>query len=625
MDVICTAGHVDHGKSTLVKALTGMEPDRFAEERERGLTIDLGFAWTRLPAGRTVAFVDLPGHERFIANMLAGAGSLHRALFVVAADEGWMPQSREHLDILSLLEIRDGVVALTKTDLVDGDTAELAAELVREQLQGSALATAPIVAVSAATGAGLDDLRAALEAALDAAAPEADAGRPRLWIDRAFTVKGAGTVVTGTLAGGTLRTGDEVTVLPGGPTSRIRGLHALGEPITAAPPGGRVAVNLTGVPREAVRRGDVVGLPGQWLRVDSFDAWVEPLPGVSLGRTGAWHLHAGAAEVTARLHPVDGGRTVAGPAGVRIQLDAPLPLAAGDRFVLRESGRRATLGGGRVLDPAPPPRPRGAAARAARSAELRARLELVEAGDRPGLLIQHVAERDTAARDEALAAVGLPPAAAGEAVRAQRLLPLGDALVHPSAATRWAAAVTGALARHHAAHPVDRAAPKDVARTAAVTAGCPRVLAPAFVDLLVHLRRLAAEGPGVRLPDHRVELDPAQARARQALLRLLGRDPFAPPALSAAARESGASAALVRELESAGDVVRLGPDLAVAGDALDAAAERLRAAFDAEGPLTAARAKEVLGTSRKFALPLLEELDRRGRTRRRGDVRDVVG
>jgi selenocysteine-specific elongation factor len=624
MDVICTAGHVDHGKSTLVRALTGMEPDRFAEERERGLTIDLGFAWTDLPSGRTVAFVDLPGHERFIANMLAGAGSAHRALFVVAADEGWMPQSQEHLDILSLLGISAGVVAVTRTDLVDQETADLAVELVREALAGSTLEAAPIVPVSAATGHGLEALVEALEAALAGAPTEPALERPRLWVDRVFTVRGAGTVVTGTLAGGSLHAGDEVRVLPGGPTSRVRGLHTLGSAVTQAEPGSRVAVNLTGVGRDAVRRGDAVGLPGQWLAVEELDAWVEPLAGQSLSRRGDWHLHAGSAEVTARLHPVDGSRALTVPGAVRIELDGPLPLTAGDRFVLRESGRRATVGGGVLLDAAPPPRPRGSAARTARASQLRARLGHLESGDRAALLAQHVGERDAADRAEALAAVGLT-AAAGDAARVHQLLPLAHALVHPSAAARWAAAVTEALRRHHAAHPVDRVAPKAVALAAAVDAGCPAELGQPFLDLLVRLRRLAAEGPGVRLPDHRVALDERQARARAALLTALGREPFAPPALSAAAQETGASPALVRELEAAGDLVRLAPDLAVSGSALEAAVERLRDAFATEGPLTAARAKEVLGTSRRYALPLLEELDRRGRTRRRGDVRDVVG
>ena len=261
MHVICTAGHVDHGKSTLVRALTGMEPDSFAEERERGLTIDLGFAWTRL-GPHTVAFVDLPGHERFIANMLAGAGSVELALFVVAADEGWMPQSAEHLAILDLLGVSRGLVAVTKADTVDAETAELAAELVGEELAGSSLAGAPLVICSGATGAGLDELRTGLATLLDTVPAPAGVGRPRLWIDRSFSITGAGTVVTGTLTGGWLRTGDAVVIEPGERRGRVRGLQSLKEPVDAAPPGSRVAVNVAGLDRDEAARGEALVRPG---------------------------------------------------------------------------------------------------------------------------------------------------------------------------------------------------------------------------------------------------------------------------------------------------------------------------------------------------------------------------
>ncbi len=619
MRVVCTAGHVDHGKSTLVRALTGMEPDRLAEEQRRGLTIDLGFAWADLAPGRTVAFVDLPGHERFVGTMLAGAGPVELALFVVAADEGWMPQSAEHLDILDLLGVSRGVVGLTKIDTVDEETVAIAEELVREQLAPTALAGVEIVPVSGVTGAGLDRLTAALLGVLAHAPSPADRGRPRLWVDRSFTVRGAGTVVTGTLSGGVVRVGDELTVLPGSRAGRVRGLQSIGQPRQEAEPGAMVAVNLAAVQRDEVERGDALGRAGDWLAVRALDAEVRALPGIAIGSKGAWHLHAGSGERTARLFPIDRGL-------VRIELDRPLALTAGDRFVLREAGRRATAGGGRVLDADPPPRLRGAAARRARGDALRARIAALDAGDLTRLLRLHTEERGAATLATAAAAVGLtvPDAAA-----APDLLPLGTAVVAPDAAQRWGDAVVAALAAEHVASPLARVAPRDTAERAALRAGCPASLVDAFLTLLVAQGRIvAATGPsgtGLRTPQHAVRLDPAQAATRDAVLRALCAEPFAPPALSVVAARTGAPTALVRELEAVGVIVRLAPDLAVATSALDEAVDRLGRAAHAEGPLSAARAKEVLGTSRKYALPLLEELDRRGRTRRRGDVREVLG
>jgi selenocysteine-specific elongation factor len=624
MRVVCTAGHVDHGKSTLVRALTGMEPDRFDEERRRGLTIDLGFAWTQIgDPPITVAFVDLPGHERFVGNMLAGAGPVSLALFVVAADEGWMPQSQEHLDILDLLGIDQGLVALTKADTVDEDTITIGAELVREQLEGTAFADAPIVPVSAVTGEGLDRLADGLAAVLSKAPEAPDHGRPRLWIDRSFSIKGAGTVVTGTLGGGRLRAGDELAVLPGRRTARVRGLQSLQASVDEAAPGSRVAVNLTGMDRAEVARGAALGRPGQWRAVRSLDAWVRALPGQQIGRKGAWHLHVGSAERTAQIYPLAGERL--GPDGyARMVLDRPVALQAGDRFILREAGRRATAGGGLVLDADPSVRPRGLQARQTRREQLAARLNAVRSGDRAVLLEHHVAERDAAPAARTAAAVGLVQQEARRAAAAHGLVELGAAWAHPRAIARWRSAVEDALRVFHHAHPVDRVAPKDLAIRAATGAGCPAALGMALLDLLVRDGAIVASGPGLRTPDHVVRLDADQTAARDALLAALAASPFAPPNLGEAARQAGASPALIRELEAAKAIIRLGPDLAVHADAVEQAIARLKAAYVAEGPLTAARAKEALGTSRRFAVPLLEELDRQGRTRRRGDVREVL-
>ena len=361
MHVIGTAGHVDHGKSKLVEALTGIDPDRLAEEQERGLTIELGFAWLTLPSGREVSIVDVPGHVRFVRHMLAGAGAIDLALFVVAADEGVMPQTREHLDILDLLAVEHAVVALTKCDLVDEEWAELVAEDVRELLAPTSLAGAPLVRVSAVSGEGLDGLRQALDAALERVAEPRDVGRPRLGIDRVFTMTGFGTVVTGTLLDGRLRTGDSVEAVPGGPTARIRGLQTHRAEREEAAPGTRVAVNLAGVATDELRRGQVLAPPGRLTPATALDARVRVLGHRALRHNLRVAVHAGAAEVQGRVRVlgVDVGESGGGapgggeiPAGgegwCQLVLREPLAALPGDLFVLRVSDE--TVAGGRVVE-----------------------------------------------------------------------------------------------------------------------------------------------------------------------------------------------------------------------------------------------------------------------------------
>lgn len=614
MHVICTAGHVDHGKSSLVTALTCMQPDRFAEEQRRGLTIDLGFAWFDLDATHTVAFVDLPGHERFIANMLAGAGPVEIALLVVDAGEGWMPQSTEHLAILDLLGVRHGVVALTKTDTVDAETVEIAELEVLEAIEHTSLAHARVVATSARTGAGLDDLRNALRDICDEVGAAADTGRPRLWIDRAFTIKGAGTVVTGTLGGGSLAPGDDVIVLPGQYRSRARGLHSLDRPVDRATPGSRVAVNLPGIDRAVLGRGQVLVRDGQWGSTRTFEAWLRVLPGQRVRGTGAWHVHVGSAEHVARVLPLGRREIGGGDSGpIRVELDGAVAVCCGDRFVLRDVGRGVTAGGGSVLDPAPPRRPRGAAGRDRRAAHLRARRNAL--GDRDRMLALHVSQRGAVARDDAHAAIGGPRALADS------VLMLGDSYIDRPHLERWVETVCTTLAGFHAANPLARAASRAVAERAATHAGCPHRLVDALLAHAHASGRLVRDAAGLRLPDHRVALDDEQQRASDQLLAALDATPFSPPSLAETARAVGASEALVRELEASGRLVRLDTDVALTSVAFERAVALLRDAAAADGPLTASRARQVLDTSRKYALPLLEELDRRRITRRHGDVR----
>ncbi len=353
MRVVATAGHVDHGKSSLVLAITGTDPDRFAEEKRRGLTIDLGFAHAVLPSGDGVSFIDVPGHIRFLANMLAGVGGVDACLFVVAATEGWKPQSEEHLRILELVGIRHGVIALTKADLVDDEWLDIATLDVLDHVAGTFLADAPIIPVAATIGRGLDDLITALDVMVGATPTAVDRGRPRLWVDRVFAAKGSGTVVTGTLTGGVLSTDDRVSVGARRGEARVRSIQTLGETVPHIGAGNRVALNLTGVEHTDVRRGDAVVFGRQWMPTARFDASLQILDRLDheVSRRGAYIAYIGSGEFPARVRVLGPDALFPGESGVvRLHLGVPLPLLPGDRYILRESGRAETIGGGEVLD-----------------------------------------------------------------------------------------------------------------------------------------------------------------------------------------------------------------------------------------------------------------------------------
>ena len=357
MRVIGTAGHVDHGKSTLVTALTGINPDRLKEEQEREMTIDLGFAWMALPDGEPVGIVDVPGHRDFIENMLAGVGGIDAVLFVVAADEGVMPQTREHLTILDILQVQGGVIALTKCDLVDDpEWLELVKNDVRQAVQGTILADAPLVAVSAFTGAGLDELKNTLGAVLAERLPRPDLGRPRLPVDRVFSMPGFGTVVTGTLVDGVFRIGDEVEILPGGLRGRVRGLQAHKHSEESAAPGSRTAINIAGLSHEQVRRGDVIAHPGVYLPTSWLDVHFRLVADASspLKHNTECKLFIGAAEVPVRLRLLGSEELLPGQEGwLQLELRQPVVAMRGDNYLLRRPSPGETLGGGVVVDPQP--------------------------------------------------------------------------------------------------------------------------------------------------------------------------------------------------------------------------------------------------------------------------------
>ena len=354
--IVCTAGHVDHGKSSLVQALTGVDPDRWDEEKRRGLTIDLGFARTFLPDGNSVSFIDVPGHERFLKNMLAGVGSVDACLFVVAAPEGWKPQSEEHLRILELLDVKRGIVALTKVSITDPDLCELAVLEIEERLQGTFLENAHIVQVDSLSESGLDDLIEEFQNLLDETPVAKDSRRPRLWVDRVFTVKGSGTIVTGTLTGGSIRVDEEVVSSPENILSRVRAIHVHNEAVQVAKQGSRVAINLGGVDHNDLKRGSVITKQGQWFLTSCIDGEISVLSNINheVSRRGAYVLYLGTSEHSVRIRVLGPNVIQPGEKGsIRIFLNEEIPLMLGDRFILRESGRNETVGGGRVLDPEP--------------------------------------------------------------------------------------------------------------------------------------------------------------------------------------------------------------------------------------------------------------------------------
>ena len=563
MHVVATAGHVDHGKSTLVEALTGTDPDRFAEEKARGLTIDLGFATTTLPSGAALSLVDVPGHVRFIKNMLAGVGAVDACLFVVAATEGWKPQSEEHLRILELLGVRHGVVALTKVGPADDDLVDLAHLEVEERVAGTFLEGAPVVNTDAPTGVGLDNLRAALDDLLAATPTAVDHGRPRLWIDRAFSARGAGTVVTGTLTGGRLHTDDELAVHPAGSPVRVRSLQNHHAERDELPPGSRCAVNLVGVAHDEVVRGHVLVRSDQWHHTTVVDASLRVLDRLDhpVSRRGAHVVYLGSGEHPVRMRILGPDALDPGTEGaVRIHLPEPLPLLPGDRFVLRESGRAETVGGGEVLDV--DPTERASRARPDRSVD------------------RVVRERGWVPVDEL------------ERLTGERREPdLDRWVVDPVVLHRTLEDLRNALA-DAGPRGLDLVGLGELARAAVVL----------LDDAEVEAGRLVPAGVDDPLADH-------------PFVAALAASPFVPPS------PDGVDRGELRELVRRGDVVEV-EGIFFASSAVDAAG-RLAARLLVDHPegFTVSTFREEAGNTRKHAMPLLARLDATGMTRRRGDLR----
>ena len=576
MSVVATAGHVDHGKSALVRALTGRDPDRLEEEKRRGLTIDLGFAWLDLPSGRRISFVDVPGHRRFIGNMLTGVGSLDAVLFVVAANEGWMPQSEEHLAILDLLKVSQGAVALTKSDLVDPQTVSDQVDQIRVRLRGTTLEELPIIAVSALTSAGLAEVTEALDRIT---AQPTSPGRPRLWVDRAFTVPGAGTVVTGTLVGGSLAAGEEIYIWPSGETTRIRGLETNDRPIEAVMPASRVAVNLQS--SVEVGRGSLLAAPGtlsptsRWL-VDLRPTRYEK----ELIERGSFLLYLGTLATSAGLRLLSDGLGL-------VAIGQDVPVEAGDRFILRETGRQRVTAGGVVLMPSPPKK--------GSLVELGHRLRRSLTVGPDGIadaMLSHVGRLDSTSLTNWSGGSRAGVRADGLAISTKEIDRLAEQAVE-------------LVASHHRDHPLEAGLGLG-AMAHALTIG----------DELARL--VVAQSPllqvqGAVVSMAGVERGQVTADSRWPAIRENLRS-LTPPSIV----QAGLPPDLLRALIRTGELVRVSNDLVYLPEAIEDVLAIIRTF---ESPFTVSEFRARAGVSRKYAVPLLEYTDREGFTLRQGDLR----
>jgi selenocysteine-specific elongation factor len=617
--IVGTAGHIDHGKTSLVKALTGIDTDRLEEEKRRGISIDLGFAHLDLGPNLRIGFVDVPGHERFVKNMLAGVAGIDLVLLVIASDESIKPQTREHFDICRLLGIRHGLIALTKSDVVDPELVALAQLEVQEFVTGSFLEGAPIIPVSSTTGAGLDQLRAALERAAAAIAGKDATRHPRLPIDRSFSMKGHGAVVTGTLVSGSIALQDELELYPAERRVRVRGLQVHGAPVGRAQAGERTAVNLAGIDSPEVRRGTTLAPPGLFRVTRQVDAVFDLLQGAHpLKHRAPVHFHAGTAEVEAEarlissLEPVRPGTR----AHVRFLLREPLLLLPGDRFIVRMFSPVVTIGGGTVIDLAAPAR-----MRRADLARRLARLEAASSAERVAMLVAESVYGMSVA--EVVARTGLLVA------EVESIGQSGGFLYLPAtwlASGVWAeqklARFREILKDFHRKNPLQPGLAKEELRSREL-AGAPPFLLDA---LLARTKDIVAEGDLIRLASHRLALkqDEEQALSQiESLFRAAGLAvPSTPEVLAKSGVEAARARSLLQVLLRNRKLMRVGEDLVFHAAAIDSLKQMLAARKGQR--FSVPEFKEWTGVSRKYAIPLLEFLDRERVTRREGDARIVL-
>lgn len=647
--VVGTAGHIDHGKSTLVHALTGIDPDRLKEEKARGITIELGFAHATIGDVR-VAFVDVPGHEKFVRTMLAGVGGIDCVMLIVASDESVMPQTREHFDICRLLHIPRGIVVLTKADASDEDTRALVRQDVADLVKGSFLEQAPVVEVSANTGEGLDALRSAIAANAALIGRRPLDGAARLPIDRAFSIKGFGTVVTGTLVSGRIRVDDGLALLPGDRVVKVRGIQVHGTSATEAVAGQRTAINLGGVEVADISRGQTLATPKSVSVTRRVDALVDLLPSSKPLRHGARvRMHNGTSEILGRVSIAGPSATAIAPGGralVRLRLEQPAVLTRGDRFIIRAYSPPITIGGGRVLDPAPT-RP------GVRSAEGAASLERLQPFDsRPsttsaeGHSLKPGAEDELQAIASMVVAAGLAGVAAASLVSRAGVSPkqlgatidalgrrsfvvAGDRVVDGASLTRAGQALIKIVTAFHGSHPLSEGLPREEAREKVFARSAPAIFEKVIDDLKA--AKALAGTDRLALASHRVTVSGEDARVKTAVAEAYRRAGLKPPDAAAVAAEAGSPGAVVEKItalllrEKA--LVRLDTLIfhaEVLGQLKDDVRALKASAPDGRATVDVAAFKDRYGVTRKFAIPLLEYLDRERVTRRTGDVRLVL-
>jgi selenocysteine-specific elongation factor len=627
MRVIGTAGHVDHGKSTLIEALTGTHPDRLKEEQARQMTIDLGFGWLTLPDGQEIGIVDVPGHRDFIENMLAGIAGIDAALLVVAADEGVMPQTKEHLAILDLLQIPAGIIVLTKTDLVtDEDWLEAVESDIQSMVKGTALQDAPVVRVSARTRSGLDDLTAMLSDTLRTQRERPDLGLPRLPIDRVFTMSGFGTVVTGTLSDGRLAVGDEVQFLPSGFAGRVRGLQTHRKSVERAVPGSRTAVNVTGVSADQIRRGEVLTRPGQYEITRRFDAHFHLLNTVPspLAHNLEVKVFIGTSETTAALRLLGTESLAPGQHGwIQLELHNPLVCVRGDSFILRRPSPGETLGGGKVINPQPQGRHKRFDARVLDS------LHSLAEGGPADVLFEAAMALNAAPVKELVRRAQTTAESAGTAL--QHLIATGKLLLledgYPTtdsdlliiARPHWSELqhkTIQIVASYHEQFPLRGGIPRQELKS---RLDLPARLFTAAINRLGAEKTLIDAGNSVALAGHTIRFDEEQQAKVAALMGKFEAGPFSPPGVPQCQAEVGQE--IVSALITMGELVAVSSEVAFRKQDYDWMVTKVRAVLEQKGQITLAETRDLFKTSRKYAQALLEYLDGAGITRRSGDLR----
>jgi selenocysteine-specific elongation factor len=611
--VVGTAGHVDHGKSTLIQALTGIDPDRLREEKNRGMTIELGFAWLELPSGAEISIVDVPGHERFIKNMLMGAGGVDVALLIVAADEGVMPQTREHMAILDLLGIETGIVVMTKKDLVNQDWLDLVTLDVQEALEGTSLENAEVVAVSAENGDGLDELRSTLDKLISELPSHQSTGNPRLPVDRSFTITGFGAVVTGTLADGSLKTGQEVEILPSGLRARIRSLQVHEESLDQVGPGTRLAVNLSGIDHSDIQRGDLVTSVGWLESATAFDATFRVIPDAPrpVRHNHKVTLFAGTREVPATIRVLEGDQIIPGFSGwVQVRTQEKIPVVRGDSFVVRDTEN--TLGGGHALEPNAPRRKRNDAATISV-------LETIASGSSEDVVFNALTGIEPATAAQLSGATGTNSSEIEDALSTLetqgRVRFLGEDSSFVMSVGGWQNLVNTAsstLSSFHKTYPLRQGMPLQDFR------GQLKLKSAAFnavTDSLKSEDVIATNEATVGIPNHQPALSVDQEAEASAFLKLIAADRFSP------STEQPINIEILQFLSERGDVVRISGDIVYPADAYDEMESKIIESGRDGQEISITSVRAIFGTSRKYTLAVLEHMDSKGLTRRSGDAR----